>query len=144
MRSVRLQSTDRGLHVVDVLGSPGGIANAVEASQGHLNSIELAVNLLSMAELDRTKWAVVALRGDIDLESEARTKMLVKQSIQPWQAGVVLDLADVTFFGSCGIHLLVELLRIGLQVHIVNAPALILRVIEIVGLEDMDGFTIER
>lgn len=99
---------------------------------------------MSVGDLDPVTWPVVRLAGDIDMDSIDRTKLIVRRAIRAFDAGVVLDLADVDFFGSEAVHMLVELLRDGVQVRVVRPSRLVERVVEMVGLEGMAGFELVR
>jgi anti-anti-sigma factor len=99
---------------------------------------------MSMGDLDPATWPVVRLAGDIDMASITRTTLIVRRSIRSFDAGVVLDLVGVTFFGSEAVHLIITLLRDELRVRVINPTPMVTRVIAMVGLEVMPGFELQR
>lgn len=97
-----------------------------------------------MAQRTPEGWPVVKLPTELDLSTIDEARMRVRQALRPSDVGVVLDMADVDFFGSEGVYLVCELLRDEILVRMISPSPLVVRVIQLVGLEDFDGFELER
>ncbi|MEU4765123.1 STAS domain-containing protein [Actinosynnema sp. NPDC023794] len=57
---------------------------------------------------DHDGIAVVAVTGEIDMSCEQPVRAAINGQLDRRPAGLVLDLAEVDFFGSAGIQLVVE------------------------------------
>jgi anti-anti-sigma factor len=99
------------------------------------------------AAIDKTTdGAVVAVGGEIDLANASElAEMLepLRQSGSP----VTVDLADVTFIDSSGLHALLEFAARSVNgngpLTIANPSRTALRVMEIVGMTDVAGILVE-
>lgn len=89
-----------------------------------------------MDESGPPRWPVVKLEGDLDLESFERMRILVVRALRPYDVGVTLDITEIDFFGSSGVHLIAWLFREGLSIRLVGANQMVRRVMEMTGLAE--------
>jgi anti-anti-sigma factor len=87
-----------------------------------------------------TSAGVLQLSGDLDLASAAATARRVRRYLGQLPAGAdpIIDLSAVTFLDSQGIHALVRASEEhGGPVQLRGVPPLILRTLELAGLESV-------
>lgn len=85
---------------------------------------------------------VVAPRGDIDLASVDLLRRHLSELEDGGFYSVVLDLRNVTFMDSTGLHLvLAEVRNDGIEFAVIPGPAQVQRVFEITGLIDQVPLT---
>jgi anti-sigma B factor antagonist len=81
------------------------------------------------------------LSGDLDVDTVPAAQDEAMEALSlPWLRTLQLDLGDVTFIGSTGLGMLVELCQVGkaagIEVSLQRVSAKIYRVMEIAGLAD--------
>ncbi|MFF5076218.1 STAS domain-containing protein [Actinoplanes sp. NPDC000266] len=85
---------------------------------------------------------VVALAGDIDMDNSAQVRQFLDGVLERERPrNLVIDMGEVTFLGSAGIHALVhchtDADRLGSRVEIHHARPQVRHVLEICGITDM-------
>lgn len=84
---------------------------------------------------DHDGLAVVAVAGEIDMACEQPVRAAIAAQLDRRPAGLVLDLADVDFFGSAGIQLVVDAIaraeRLGVPLAVATDRRTVLRPLEI-------------
>jgi len=84
---------------------------------------------------------LITLAGDIDLNQVEALRALHAAFQRSTAPNVIVDMSDVTFFGSEGCGLIARLHRVAQQrgggLTLVNASPAALRVVEICGLRDV-------
>ncbi|KOX28266.1 hypothetical protein ADK67_12230 [Saccharothrix sp. NRRL B-16348] len=79
--------------------------------------------------------AVVAVAGEIDMACEQPVRAAIAAQLDRRPDGLVLDLADVDFFGSAGIQLVVDAIaraeRLGVPLAVATDRRTVLRPLEI-------------
>ena len=85
----------------------------------------------------------VALRGEIDMDTADHLHHVVSATLRAAGERVVLDMAGVTFLGSCGIRALVLQQTAaeadGRRLVLRDARPIVRRVLELTGLADVFG-----
>ncbi|MFI9386819.1 STAS domain-containing protein [Kutzneria sp. NPDC052558] len=85
--------------------------------------------------------AVVHVTGEVDMAQESRLRAVVTEAVAAQPAGLVLDLSDVTFFASAGLHVLVDLQHDatvrGLHLLVVADQRAVLRPLQITGVDQL-------
>jgi anti-sigma B factor antagonist len=83
----------------------------------------------------------VLVRGDVDLETAPALTEAVEAAIRETRGAFVIDLREVTFLASCGVHLLVRaralLGREDRALVVICPPGPARRVLEVVGITDL-------
>jgi anti-anti-sigma factor len=98
------------------------------------------VDVAATLSLERAGEVPIArLHGEVDLSRKAQLASALTSAAQPRDRGLVLDLSDVDYLDSAGVHLIHELMLVladrGQSLRVVAAPgATVLRVLELVDL----------
>lgn len=65
---------------------------------------------LADARFEREDGIVIAvLTGEVDMSNAASVRLLISESVTPDDDAVVVDLSDLSFMDSAGLHSMVEL-----------------------------------
>nr|WP_052478750.1 STAS domain-containing protein [Kibdelosporangium sp. MJ126-NF4]CEL20485.1 Anti-sigma F factor antagonist (spoIIAA-2); Anti-sigma B factor antagonist RsbV [Kibdelosporangium sp. MJ126-NF4]CTQ97709.1 Anti-sigma F factor antagonist (spoIIAA-2); Anti-sigma B factor antagonist RsbV [Kibdelosporangium sp. MJ126-NF4] len=84
---------------------------------------------------------VLHVTGEIDMSTAPVLAEACDQAIESANSRLVVDLSDVTFFGSAGLAVLLDVRQrgeqAGVQVRLVAAGRAVLRSIEIAGMQEM-------
>ncbi len=80
---------------------------------------------------------VFALRGELDMASYE----IASDALAAAEPPITLDLSELTFMDSHGVHLVADLLQRG-PVTIKGATAMIQRTLEITGMTSSEGLTL--
>jgi anti-sigma B factor antagonist len=66
----------------------------------------MAENLL-VEESERGSWTILAVKGEVDLDTAPRLKSRLKEAVDKGAANVVVNLAEVEFLDSSGLGVLI-------------------------------------
>ena len=89
---------------------------------------------------------VVRLAGELDMESAQEVRKTIEELLDK-EGRFALDLGDVTFIDSSGLHLLIDAadrLDGAGPLTLLSVPPRVLRVMEIVGLSDVPTLNVQR
>ena len=85
--------------------------------------------------------AVVHVTGEIDMATEGQLRRIVDEAMAAEPAALVLDLTDVTFLASAGLHVLVDVQHDatarGIALRVVAERRAVLRPLEITGVDEL-------
>ncbi|SNY47042.1 STAS domain-containing protein [Paractinoplanes atraurantiacus] len=106
--------------------------------EGRYPQDDLAPLVMAVRDVD----AVVALAGEIDMDNAAQVRQFLDGVLQREQPrNLVIDMGEVTFLGSAGIHALLHCHtnadRLGSRLEIQHIRPQIQQVLEICGVTDM-------
>jgi anti-sigma B factor antagonist len=98
------------------------------------------VQLLEISTREYERYAVVALRGELDLAGEPELRARLRTACDKSDGRVVLDLSELTFIDSTGLSILVEYhartrAAGGLLILLAPRPAVV-RILDITGLDE--------
>jgi anti-anti-sigma factor len=92
----------------------------------------------AVAERRHAGCAVVVVRGEVDVDTAPDVWMVARQAIDSKPLSLVVDCTGVTFFGSAGISLLLELRgvcgELGVPFRLVADSRTVLRPLEVTDL----------
>jgi anti-anti-sigma factor len=115
------------------LGALGGSGGMADADEPHLMDAALSIERVGGVPVAR-------LRGEVDLDRKLQLGATLVGAVRARDRGIVLDLSEVDYLDSAGVHLVHELsltlAERGQALRVVAAPgATVLRVLELVDLE---------
>jgi anti-sigma B factor antagonist len=70
----------------------------------------MAENLL-VEESERGSWTVLAVKGEVDLDTAPQLKGRLKEALDKGSANIVVQLAEVAFLDSSGLGVLIGALK---------------------------------
>lgn len=92
----------------------------------------------AVAERRHAGCAVVVVRGELDIDTAPDVWMVARQAVDTKPLSLIVDCTGVTFFGSTGISLLLELRGVcrehGLPFRLVADSRAVLRPLEVTDL----------
>jgi anti-sigma B factor antagonist len=98
------------------------------------------VQLLEISTLQHGRYAVVTLRGELDLAGVSGLRDRLRTACDQNAGHVVLDLTDLTFIDSTGLSILVEYHNktqaAGGRLILLAPRAAVLRILDITGLDE--------
>jgi anti-anti-sigma factor len=81
--------------------------------------------------------AVVHVLGDVDLLSGAAIRDAIMAEVQRHPDRLLIDLNEVRYFGSAGVGILADALKLRPGLQVACANPFVLRVLEITGLHEL-------
>lgn len=94
-----------------------------------------------LVEHPSTTQSVVRLAGEIDMLTAPDFRACLSEHLAAHTQHLVLDFSDVTFLGSSGLAVLLDIKgaaeRQGTKVYLVDAPHSIMRILAVTGLADV-------
>lgn len=98
-----------------------------------------------MDEPEWTRCPVLRLSGDIDMATAPTIRFRIGEALtMSTQRAIILDLADVTFMDSSGVGVLVTTMREGAHVRLRNVPDIVMRVLQLSGVDALDRLSFDR
>ncbi|XVV15709.1 STAS domain-containing protein [Actinoplanes sp. CA-131856] len=115
--------------------------SALPADDGRHPNDDLAQLVMSMRDGDDVD-TMIALHGEIDMDNAAQVRQFLDGVLQREQPrSLVIDMGEVTFLGSAGIHALVHCHttadRLGSRMVISHARPQVVQVLDICGMTEM-------
>jgi anti-sigma B factor antagonist len=80
---------------------------------------------------------VVRVAGEVDAATGPLVRSAIWNEVRQKPQRLIIDLTGVTFFGTAGVHILVELHKLRPDAQLVCKNRLVLRVLEITALLDL-------
>ncbi|HTI19663.1 MAG TPA: STAS domain-containing protein [Kutzneria sp.] len=85
--------------------------------------------------------ALIHVKGEVDMAAEASLRRHIDEAMADEPTALVVDLTEVTFFASAGLHILVDLhhdaIAKGVVLHVVADSRIVLRPMEITGVDQL-------